>query len=103
MKIHKGDTVQIISGKDNGKTGKVLGVNVRENTVLIEGQNLFKKHSRPKKQGEKGQIITLPRPLYISKVMLFCPNCKKATRIAYKVNEQSKTKSRQCKKCNTEI
>ncbi len=103
MKIHKGDTVQIISGKDSGKTGKILSVDPRGNLVLIEGLNLFKKHSRPKKQGEKGQVITLPRPLNISKVMLFCPSCKKATRVGSKINEETKTKSRQCKNCKTEI
>jgi large subunit ribosomal protein L24 len=94
MKIHKGDTVKIISGKDKGKSGKVMNVNVKDAALSIEGLNLFKKHVRPRKQGEKGQIVTLPRPLKISKVMLICPNCKKAVRV---------TKTRHCVKCKSQI
>ncbi len=102
MKILKGDTISVLSGKDAGKRGKVLRADSKAGTVVVEGLNLLKKHSKPKKQGEKGQIIALPAPLNVSKVMLLCPSCKKATRVGYRVEKEG-VKSRFCKKCNTTI
>lgn len=101
MKIKKGDTVKITVGKDSGKTGKVLGVDSKKNAILVEGLNLAKKHRRPKKQGEKGEIVMVARPLDISKVMLVCPNCKKTTRVGYETFADKK--NRYCKKCKTSI
>ena len=101
MKIHKGDTVLITSGKDRGKKNKVLQAFPKENRILIEGVNLRKKHQRPKKSGEKGQIIEFPAPIYISNVKLICPKCGKATRIGYEIT--NKKKNRVCKKCKQEI
>jgi large subunit ribosomal protein L24 len=101
MKIKNGDTVLIISGKDRGKKGKVIKVLIEENRIVVEGANLRKKHTRPKKQGEKGQIVEIAAPLDVSNVKLICPRCKKATRIGYRVAE--KNKFRICKKCNQEI
>lgn len=101
MKIHKGDTVQIISGKDKGKSGKVMKVDVEGMAVFLEGLNLFKKHVRPKKQGEKGQVVSLPRPLNISKIMLVCPSCKKAVRVGVKL--EGEKKNRYCRKCKNII
>jgi len=68
MKIKKGDQVLIISGKDRVRKGKVLKVFPKEEKILVEGINLHKKHIRPKKEGEKGQIIQIPSPLDISDV-----------------------------------
>ena len=101
MKIIKGDTVLIISGKDRGKKGKVLDVFPKENRVMVEGANLKKKHQRPKKSGEKGQIISMPGPLSVSSVKLICPKCGKAVRVGFKVTEKEKV--RVCKKCEQEI
>lgn len=101
MKIHKGDIVQIISGKDKGKSGKVMKVDAGALTVLLEGLNLFKKHVRPRKQGEKGQVVSMPRPLNISKIMLICPSCKKMARTGVKF--QGEKKSRYCLKCKNII
>lgn len=101
MKIKNGDTVLIISGKDQGKKGKVIRVLIEENRIVVEGANLRKKHTRPKKQGEKGQIVEIAAPFNVSNVKLICPRCKKATRIGYRVAE--KNKFRICKKCNQEI
>lgn len=103
MNIKKGDTVQILSGKDKGKSGKVMKVDPAKPAVLLEGLNLFKKHIRPKKQGEKGQILSLPKPLNISKVMLLCPNCKKAARIGSRFEKDGELKVRYCKKCKGTI
>ena len=101
MKIKKNDTVLIISGKDKGKQGKVLNVFPKEERIVVEGINLKKKHQRPKKSGEKGQMVTLPGPLNISNAKLICPGCKKPTRVGYKIRDKRKT--RICKKCKQEI
>lgn len=98
MKIRKGDTVLIIKGKDRGRSGKVIKALPKENKVIVEGLNLSKKHLRPKRSGEKGQIITIPRPIYVSNVKLICPSCKKATRVGYEIKNEKKF--RKCKKCN---
>jgi len=100
MKIKKGDMVLVISGKDRGKKGKVLQVFPKENRVMVEGVNLRKKHRKPKKSGEKGQIITLPGSVSVSNVKLVCSKCGKPTRGGYKIVE--KKKFRVCKKCGQE-
>jgi large subunit ribosomal protein L24 len=101
MRIKKGDTIKIITGKDKGKTGKVLKVLPKKNKVLIDGLNLYKKHVRPKRQGEKGEVVLVPRPMDASNVMFFCPNCGKAVKIGYRLD--GKNKLRICKKCGTAI
>lgn len=101
MKIRKNDNVKILSGKDRGKTGKVLRVLPTAEKALVEGLNLVKKHVRPRKQGEKGQRVSVPATLDISNLMLICPKCSKAARIGYKQGE--KNKFRICKKCKSEI
>jgi len=102
MKIRKGDTVKILSGKDRGKTAKVLRVDSKKGAVLVEGMNLKKKHVRPKRQDKKGEIILIPTPFQISKAMLLCPSCKKPTRVGHKENN-SGMKIRVCKKCGNEF
>ncbi|MBZ9569353.1 50S ribosomal protein L24 [Patescibacteria group bacterium] len=101
MKIHKGDTVLIISGKYRGKKSKVLKAFPKEQRFLIEGVNLRKKHIRSRKEGEKGQIVELPAPIYISNIKLICPKCKKATKVGYKI--EGNKKDRICKKCGQKI
>lgn len=101
MKIKKGDTVLIISGKDRGKKGKVMKALPKEGRIVVEGINIRKKHTRPKRQGEKGQVVEVPAPLDISNVKLICSKCKKATRVGYRV--AGKNKFRICKKCQQEI
>ncbi len=101
MKIIKGDTVKIISGKDRGKSGTVLHALPAARTGIIDGLNLVKKHSRPRKQGEKGQMVTVPRPLAASKVMLICSSCKEPTRVGARMDGARKV--RYCKKCKAKI
>lgn len=104
MKIRKGDTVSIILGKDRKKTGKVLQVFPKDDRLIVEGINIVKKHVRPKRSGEKGQRVEVPRPLNVSNVKLICPKCKKATRVGYKLAQKRKEKKiRVCKKCKQEI
>ncbi len=100
MNIKKGDTILISTGKDRGRTGKVLNVS-SAGKILVEGINLKKNHVRPKKSGEKGQIVKKPGPMDISNVKLVCPECKKATRVGYKKGKDFK--KRICKKCKAEI
>ncbi len=104
MKIKKGDKVKILSGKDKGKTGKVLQVFPEKNRASVEGLNLLIKHMRPQKDGEKGQRIEFPAPINISNLSLICPKCGKTTRVSYKITEakdgKRKQKFRVCKKCN---
>lgn len=101
MKIKKGDQVLIISGKDRGKKGKVSVVFPKDFKIIVEGVNIRKKHARPRRGGEKGQIVQMPSPLDVSNAKLICSKCGKATRIGYKISE--KKKYRICKKCGQEI
>ncbi|MEK7471491.1 MAG: 50S ribosomal protein L24 [Patescibacteria group bacterium] len=68
MKIKKGDNVKIITGKDKGKSGKIMHVLVKENKVIIEGANMMKKHQRPRKSGEKGSMKNIEMPIHASNV-----------------------------------
>lgn len=101
MKIKKGDQVLIISGKDRGKKGKVIEVFPANSRILVEGANLRKKHRRPKKSGEKGQIVELPASMDASNALLVCSKCGKPTRVGYKTAE--KKKYRICKRCKQEV
>jgi large subunit ribosomal protein L24 len=101
MKLHKGDTVSIVRGKDNGKTGKIEKVFSKESKVVVEGVNQYKRHIKARMAGQKSEIITLTKPLSLANVQLICPKCKKPTRVGYKILKDEKT--RICKKCNAEI
>ncbi len=97
MKIKTNDKVKVMSGKDSGKTGKVIQVFPKEEKLVVEGVNLIKKNMKPRKQGEKGQVMELAGPLHISKVALVCPKCSLETRVGYKI--EGKDKKRVCRKC----
>lgn len=99
-KIHvkKGDNVRIISGKDKGKTGKVLEVSPSEGKVIVEGRNMVTKHVKPRKAGQQGGIVKAEGAMYASKVMIVCPKCGKPTRIGHTVYGDG-TKARVCRKC----
>lgn len=101
MKIKKGDLIKMLAGKDKGKTGKVLKVVRNGEKIVIEGANLIKKHRRPRKEGEKGQRVEIPRAIDISNVRLVCPKCGKTAGVGYK--KTGDKKFRICKKCKVEI
>lgn len=101
MKIHKGDNVIMLNGKDRGKAGKIILVLPERDKVVVEGLNLIKKHVRARKQGQKGQIINKERAIFASSVALVCKFCSKPTRIGHKVNGDNKV--RICKKCGAEV
>jgi large subunit ribosomal protein L24 len=98
VKIKKGDTVKILSGKDRGKTGRVSMVLKKENKILVEKINIVKKHRKQKSdQKEEQGIIEVEAPISASKAMIVCPLCNKPTRVSYKVSKGKK--ERMCKKC----
>lgn len=101
MKIKKGDTVVITTGKSKGKSGKVLYAFPKKDRVVVEGANIHKRHTRAPRQGEKGNILELPMPLHASNVKLLCNQCKKATRVGY--THTKKNKERICRKCKKTI
>lgn len=101
MRIIKGDKVKIISGKNKGKEGVVEKVYKRQNTLLIPGINLYKKHIRKNEKMPQGGVVEIPRPLATNKAMLVCPKCKSTTRVGYEVEKNKKT--RICKKCKSAL
>lgn len=101
MSVKKGDTVVVLSGKDKGKQGKVLGTVPSEDKVVVEGVNMVTCHVKPRRQGETGGIVEREAALYASKVQVVCPKCKKGTRVAHKIEDGRK--SRVCKHCGTEL
>ena len=97
MRIRKGDNVIMLSGKDKGKKGKVARIVRVRQKVIIEGLNLLTKHAKPRREGEKGQTIKIPRQVPVSTVMLVCPKCSKPTRVGISLTGDKK--ERVCKKC----
>ena len=101
MKIRKGDTVQVLSGSDKGKTGEVLEVIPKTEKVIVKGINVRKKHVKPRKQGDEGGILSIECAIHSSKVNVVCPKCGKATKIGYEIEKDEKV--RVCRKCKTKI
>ena len=104
--VKTGDTVKVITGDDKGTTGKVQKVNVETGRIIVEKVNMVKKHQKPRGQGMPGGIIEKEAAIPACKVMLVCPSCKKATRVAHKfveVEGQKPQKVRMCKKCGATI
>ena len=99
--VKKSDTVVVIAGKEKGKTAKVLGVSPKTNKVLVENVNVVTKHQRRKSQEDKGGIIKKSAPVCASNLMVVCPDCGKATRVAHK--EIDGKKVRICKKCGASL
>ena len=90
MKIKKGDTVTVIAGKDKGKEGRVLAVNAKNSTVLVENVNVVTKHTKPSAANQQGGIVTKEAPLHISNVMLLVDG--KATRVGFQMNGDKKVR-----------
>ncbi|MFA7676971.1 MAG: 50S ribosomal protein L24 [Candidatus Omnitrophota bacterium] len=101
-KIKKGDKVKVLSGKEKGKSGKVLRVLSGRGSMVIEGVNLIKKHIRKRSESEPGGVKEIPAPIKVSKLSLVCPGCGQATRLGAKILED-KSKVRICKKCQKTI
>ncbi len=102
MKIRKGDQVQVLQGKDKGKTGEVVFAFPDKNTVIVEGANLMKKHQRPLGEGNPGGIIDINMPMDASNVAVLSPKDGKPTRVGFKRLEDG-TKVRICKRTGAEL
>jgi large subunit ribosomal protein L24 len=101
--IKKGDTVYVRTGSDKGLTGRVLGVDRKKNTILVEGVNKRQKHQRPTKSQPKGGIVTFERPIHLSNVALIIQTDKgpRPTRAKKKIIEESGRKVRVRVSCRT--
>lgn len=107
MKIKKGDTVLIITGKDRGKQGTVSRAMPQDNKVIVEGLNIVKKHVRPQGQTRQGGVIEKAMPIHVSNTMLVCTECGEPTRVALDRrpmgSDQKLRPVRVCKKCQKVI
>lgn len=99
LHVKTGDTVYVISGKDKGKTGKIIKSFPKKGKIVVEAINIVKKHMKPDQKNPQGGVVSRPAPIYSSKVMLYCEACSKPTRISKKVLGDGK-KVRVCKHCN---
>ena len=99
MHVKRGDTVQVIAGKDKGKEGKVVVAIPEENKVIVEGVAMAKKHQKARMQGQESGIIEKELPIDASNVMRVCPKCGKPARVGIKTFEDG-SKAKYCKKCN---
>ncbi len=110
LRVKKGDEVMVISGKDKGKTGRILRAFPKTNKVLVEGVNIITKHQKARQMGrpgmsgaqdiQEGGRIEKPAPMYAPKVMLVCPQCHRPTRVGYDYLEgDTKLSARKYRKC----
>jgi len=102
VNIKKGDTVQIVSGEDKGKKGKVLQAIPAENKILVEGVNVRTKHIKARSAQQQGGITKSEVAIPASKAMVVCGKCKSVTRVAHTTLSDG-TKVRTCKKCNESL
>ena len=91
----------MLKGKDVGKSGKILKVYFAKQRLVVDGLNLLKKNLRPKKQGERGQIVSVPAAVRVDNVQLVCSSCNKPTRVGFEIKGDKK--ERHCKKCKAKI
>jgi large subunit ribosomal protein L24 len=103
ISIRKGDQVRIIAGRDSGKTGRVLSINAKKNTVVVEHASIIKRHTRPNPgKNIKGGIVEKEGPVNVSNVMIVCPSCGKHARMGHTTLPDGK-KVRSCRRCSTTL
>lgn len=98
LHVRTGDLVEVIAGKDKGKKGKILSVDPEKSTVIVEGANIVKRHTKPSRRNTQGGIIEKPAPLHSSNVLLYCKQCEKGVRTGKRILDDGE-KVRYCKKC----
>ena len=101
MNIKKGDNVIVIAGNDKGKKAKVLRVMPAIGKAVVDGVGEVSRRGKPRKAGQKGQVITIFQPIDLSNIALFCGSCNKGTRIGSSMNGEKK--QRVCVKCKGTI
>ncbi len=92
LHVKTGDTVMMISGKDKGKSGKVMAVSPKEGKVIVEGLNIVTKHMKPRRMGEQGGKVQAESAVYACKVMPICPKCGKPTRVGHMMKDDKKVR-----------
>jgi large subunit ribosomal protein L24 len=103
IQLHRGDQVRVMVGKDAGKSGRILSVNPRKNTVVVEHANIIKRHTRPNpSKNIKGGIVEKEGPIHASNVMMVCSSCNKPSRIGINVQPDG-TRVRVCRRCGTAV
>ena len=101
-KVRKGDTVQVMKGKDRGKQGEVKRILAKEQRLLVEGVNMVKRHQRPRPGVQQGGIMTMEAPIHIANVRIVCAHCSRPVRVGCTFLSDGK-KVRYCKKCQETI
>jgi large subunit ribosomal protein L24 len=101
-KIRKGDTVMVISGRERGKTGKVLALLRGDGKLTVEKLNIVKRHTKPSQKNRQGGILEREAPISLSNVMYYCANCSKPVRLGTKALADGR-RVRVCRKCQEVI
>ena len=96
------DQVEVITGKDKGRVGKILRIYTKTNRALVERVNMIKRHTKPTAAGQQGQIVEKEAPVPVSNLMVVCPKCTETARIGRKTLDDG-SKVRVCKKCSESI
>ncbi len=100
--LKKDDQVEVITGKDKGRVGKVLRVLQDKNKVIVERINMIKRHTKPNEMNQQGQIVEKEAPIHVSNIQIICSECTKTGRIGKKILEDG-TKVRFCKHCGESV
>ena len=100
--LKKNDQVEVTTGKDKGRVGKILRVLKEQDKVVVERINMIKRHTKPTEMNQQGQIVDKEAPIHVSNIQLICPECTKTGRIGKKILEDG-TKVRFCKSCGESI
>lgn len=101
-KLRVNDKIEVIAGKDKGRVGKILSIDLDKSKVVVERINIVKKHQKPTDASQSGQILEKEAGISISNVMLVCPECAETVRVGKQILEDG-TKVRICKKCKATI
>lgn len=101
MKLKKGDTIIVTTGKDKGHKGKIEKILPQEGSVVVAGINVFKRHMKRRDEKHPGGIIDIVKPIDVAKVALVCPSCGKPAKIGYVVTKSDKV--RVCRKCGKKL
>jgi large subunit ribosomal protein L24 len=96
------DQVEVITGKDKGRVGKIIKVYKKSDKAMVERINMIKRHTKARAEGQEGQIVDKEAPIHVSNLMLVCPKCTNTVRVARKTLDDG-TKVRICKKCSESV
>ena len=96
------DQVEVITGKDKGRVGKILKIYNKSDRALVERVNMIKRHTKPTAAGQQGQIVEKEAPIHVSNLMLVCPKCTETSRVGRKTLDDG-VKVRVCKKCSESV